>query len=341
MSVPAIAASVAATGLPVTRVTPVPKPLPDEEWDALRTLVIQERICGHLVAAVERDQVARTPEQADQATRAHERALALDLELERLLCRTITSLREHAIEVRVLKGPAVAHLDYANPALRSFGDIDLLVPSASYYDAVGVLVAEGGEPAFAEPRPGFTARFGKGVCVRTSGGLEIDLHRNFVAGPFGLTLDPDELFETPHPFELAGVHMSALGQTDRFLHACYHAALGGREPRLSTLRDVAEIALGDRLDVEAAIAQATRRRSSAVVQRALALTAERLSVQFPSELANWACTYAPSDFERRCLKAYVDPSRSYGSQALAGVRALPTFHDRVAYVREPIRPVRR
>ncbi|MBA3621797.1 MAG: hypothetical protein H0W51_05695 [Euzebyales bacterium] len=43
-------------------------------------------------------------------------------------------------------------------------------------------------------RPGFDRRFGKGAPLRRDEGWELDLHRTFVMGPFGLTVDLDGLF---------------------------------------------------------------------------------------------------------------------------------------------------
>ncbi len=47
----------------------------------------------------------------------------------------------------------------------------------------------GGRRRFSEVRPGFDRRWGKGACVVAADGTELDVHRTFVAGPFGLTVD--------------------------------------------------------------------------------------------------------------------------------------------------------
>ena len=49
------------------------------------------------------------------------------VQLERVLLETVAELDALGAEFRVLKGTAVAHLDYPDPSWRGFGDIDLLV----------------------------------------------------------------------------------------------------------------------------------------------------------------------------------------------------------------------
>ena len=143
----------------------------------------------------------------------------------------------------------VARTAYPDPALRSFGDVDILVDGADFDAAVAHLERGGGHARYREPRRNFTARFGKGVCVVTADGLEIDLHRVFVAGPFGLAIDPADLFADPEDIEIGDRAVPAPNANVRFLHACYHVAL--TSPRLTATRDVAQIATLTDLDVDA------------------------------------------------------------------------------------------
>src|SRR5437879_3101885 len=74
-----------------------------------------------------------------------------------------------------------------------------------------------------EPRPGFSERFGKAATHRGVDGLELDLHRTLVVGPFGLWLEPDELFEHAILFHLWGRELRRLDDTALVLHACLNA----------------------------------------------------------------------------------------------------------------------
>ena len=50
--------------------------------------------------------------------------------------------------------------------------------------------------------------------------------------PFGIALDAPSLFDAPQTFSLGGEEILALSPVGQFLHACYHAALGAREPTI-------------------------------------------------------------------------------------------------------------
>lgn len=329
---------IAAQGLPGVSGLKAMRPLTTQAFANLMQAVARQRIQGHLVAAIENGLLPATEHQDSLAREAHLSVLATDLLLERLLVETSTLLTGLAVSHRALKGPAVARTAYPEPALRSFGDVDLLIDAASFDDTVEALRAAGGIPRFEDPRPRFTARFGKGVCVVTPSGLEIDLHRVFNSGAFGLAIDQDELLRESDSVVIAGTAIPVLSAPYRFLHACYHAALGSPRPRFSSLRDIAQIASTTSLDNRRVLSIATGWRGLAVLQRALFLTRVNLTANFDSPLFRWAETYVPSRFECRALESYVSDSASYARQAAVGLWALPTWRQRAAYAQALLFP---
>src|SRR5439155_19583011 len=125
--------------------------------------------------------------------------------------------------------------------------------------------------------PDFDRRFGKGAVVGMPEDLEIDLHRTFVAGALGMTIDLDGLFETARPFMLGDRKLLALATEERLLHACIHAALD-QVVRRHSLRDIAQMAMNAGLDVDRLVTMAESWRCSAVVARAIRLTWETLDL---------------------------------------------------------------
>jgi hypothetical protein len=333
------AARIAAHGLPGAPALDDP-PMIDAAWQALLQDACRQRITGHLVDAIDAGVLPASEHQCADAAAAHRDALALDLVLDRLLVQTSTRLQCEGIDHRALKGAALAYGVYPKPELRSYGDIDVLVDGNRYDDAIASLRGDGGRARYAEPRAGFTSRFGKGVCVVTADDLEVDVHRTFVAGAFGLALDVHDLFDAPVTIDLAGHSVPALAPVPRFLHACFHAALGDRVPRLVPLRDVAQIMLTTDLDVAAVLERAEHWRARVVVQHAVRATWRMLHLSSTHELVSWARHYTPDRFERTALRAYVAPDRSYATQAAAGVLALRTARDRAAYARALLLPER-
>jgi hypothetical protein len=323
-----LVADIASEGLP--RADPAtPVRLEPAPFARLLDRVVHEHITGHLDRAIAAGWFLVSEAQREAAQRAHEEMLGVDLLLERLLVESSRALADEDIAHRALKGPVVARTTYADPSLRSFGDVDLLVEGNRFDDAIERLTTGGGHARYREPRRRFTARFGKGVCVVTSEGFEIDVHRVFVAGPFGLAIDADDLFADPDSITIGTTVVPVPPRTVQFLHACYHTAL--TTPRITAVRDVAEFLCGGAVDAERVLAVARSWRSRAVVQRAVAVTRERLSASIDGPLVEWSATYAPDRFERAALRPYITTSRSYGAQMAAGMWALRGIRPRLEY----------
>jgi hypothetical protein len=329
---PALCRAVAAHGLEGGALAMPTVPVEPLDWAHLLDTVRHERITGLLVRAILDGALSTTSEQAEEALRAHRASMATALALEATLVQTGTLFEKAGIDYRVLKGTGVAHLDYPDPALRSFGDVDLLVGPSQFDDAVEALVGVGHRRKFPEPRPGFDRRYGKGSCLVSPGGHEIDLHRTLAMGPYGVQVDLDDLWRRSSTFELAGRRFGALGSEERFLHACFHAALGDNPPRLASLRDVAQMHLARPLDLDL-----TRRLSSswgadAVVARAVRLAGDVLGLEPQGPLARWAVGFSPSRRDRHFLSVYTSPTANYAAMSFAAVRAIPRLRDKAAFV---------
>ena len=324
---------VAAYGLPGATSKLPQAVLDDRAWEAVLAGASGHRLTGHMVRALDDGAFMANDDQQAAALEAHERALAVELVLERLLLTTMHQLDAANIAARVLRGPAVAHSVYREPGLRSFADVDVLVDSRGYDAALALLCAHGARRRYQEPRKGFERRFGKGVCLEIPGGLglEIDLHRTFVAGPFGLAVDTGTLFESSTTFHLGGQELRGLDPESRFLDSCFHAALGRKQPRLVALRDVAEMILCAPLDAERVRARCRAWRCGVVVQRAIGLAWDAFALDSTPEVVRWARSEESSEFEQRALRAYVSADRSYASQAVAGLQAVRSPRAKVRY----------
>ncbi len=323
--------SIAAYGLAGTMLDLPRQPLDRHVFSRVLSQVRTQRLTGLLWQAIADGALPVTTEQAEQAEGLHIQALAATLVLERLLIDTVGSLEREGIPVRVLKGSAAAHLDYPEPSLRTFGDIDLLVPGDAFDEAVACLRRQGHVRIHPEPRPGFDRRFSKGTSFRTADGLEIDLHRTFTMGPFGVRLALPQIWETNEEFYLAGQRLRGLSTEERFLHACYHAVLGEVRPRLVPLRDAAQIALTRRLDMPRLHSLIRASRGDAVVARAVQLAWSEFDLADVLAVSAWAQAYRTDPREAADLAAYGRGS-SYATKSVAALRALPTLRQRASYL---------
>jgi hypothetical protein len=336
---PILCRAVAAHGLPGSGVA-VPPGVPDEAaWEQLVRWILNQRLSGLLLAAVADGTLELEPAQRDHAARLHRSAMVGAIALEGALLRTADVLESAAVDFRVLKGTAVAHLDYPDPSLRAYGDVDLLVRAGQLDLAIAALERSGHVRRFPEPRPGFQRRFGKGNCMVTPERMEIDLHRSLAMGPFGLTIVLDDLWARSSMFSLAGRAVPALGPEERFLHAAIHAALGDPVPRLSPLRDVAQMLLTRPLDVDRVRATSSAWGIDAVLARAVGQAAGAFELPAHAHpLLAWAAGFEPTRRDRHFLRVYTDPHQTYAAKSFAALRAIPDLRSKLAYVRALLFP---
>jgi hypothetical protein len=330
----ALVQAVAGYGLPGTSPTLSREPLDDAVWAKLLDLVQVQRVTGFLIRAVDDRALATRADQATEAALAHRAEMTWALLIESFLLETADRLTNAGIAFRVLKGTTAAHLDYPSPEVRSFGDVDLLVRSEQFDAAVGELLAAGHRRRFPQPRPGFDRRFSKGTSFVAHDGKEIDLHRTFAMGSFGLSIKLDDLWARSSSYLLGDVLLHGLAREERFLHACFHAALGDFPPRLAALRDVAQLLLGGEVDLHLVRALAASWRSDVVVARALQSAWRSFDLDASvSPLTAWALDFVPSAKEQRALAAYAGAEARYASRSAAGLRAVPGVRDKAAYLR--------
>jgi putative nucleotidyltransferase-like protein len=323
---------VAAYGLP-TRHSVAGLELSDREVEALVAESERHRVLGLLGAAVHDGVLPLAAEHRAVVEHELQAWLAHDLRIERLLLDALRHLADAGIPSRVLKGVALAHTAYPDPARRVFGDVDLLVPSPQFSRAVSTL-----ERAFAttraqpELRPGFDNRFGKEAMLKVRGTLELDVHRVFVEGAFGLTIRTDDLFAPPYRFPLGGFELEALPMPARLLHACYAAAFGDWPPRLGSLRDVAQVLITERPNLVDVLLMAREWRCEIVVARAVKSAWQELAVLDRPPIVEWAERYEPSRTERMLFASHQGRARAFTRHAAALV-VLPGMADRASYLR--------
>lgn len=262
---------------------PAPRPLPAGQAEALVEMAVRHGLSGPLVACLDAGAI-EVPEPVRRlAVDAHEASLWWCLLVERRLLEIDQWFRDAGgVDYRVVKGPAVAHLDEIDPFLRTYGDLDLLVAGSSMDRALDVLVARGAVRARPAQRPGFDARFAKGVGTRFADGIEVDVHRSFCGGAHGFRIPIDRVFATTEQFAIGGRLLPAPAKAHRALHACYHAVVGSPSPPLRTLRDLGGYLSDADLPPAVLAAEAQAWRGEAVLARAVRVTVDTLDLPLPT-----------------------------------------------------------
>lgn len=305
----------------------VPPPL----WPSLLTHLTRQRFLGVAAAAARAGFLRIQESDQEELFRGHREAMLVVLLLERRLLGVVGAMRSAGIEPVVLKGAALAHAFYPDPSWRSYGDVDLLVRAEDWTAACSVLSDLGYRRLIPEPRPGFDRRFGKGATHQDADGIQVDLHRTLTLGPFGLWMDPAELFRATAEFAVGETGLRRLGDTFVLLHACVHAAVGRRRPLLVPLRDVLQVAWSGGVDWDELREASSRWRLRGPLALGLRLAAETLEAELPPE-AGALLSPRLGRLERRALEAYTTDRRDRGGLALATLWAVPGVRGKVAYL---------
>lgn len=300
----ALATATAGYGLGPPGVPLVYEPLSPEDWSELVRFLRAQRLVGLFAAAAADGAVALGAPQKDELAELEEAMTSRTLEVEHAAVDLVDKLARAGIDHRILKGPAVAHLDYPDPHSRPYVAVNLLVPTGRYDDAVQLMVEDGFRRKVPEPRKGFDRRFGKGTTLVSPHGHVVELHRTIVAGPFAMLADPDRLFDTGTSFELHGREVSALGLEERLLHACFDARIGDDPPLLLRLRDIVQLVLTYELDIARLEMISGIWKAQSVVAEAVRNAWETLSVVDIVPLSVWAAGHRSSRTDHRRLAAY-------------------------------------
>jgi Uncharacterised nucleotidyltransferase len=336
----ALASTIAGYGLGPPGTPVLECPLSDAEWYPTLELLRSQRLIGLFSAAVDDGAAKLSPRQGDELGRTVDETTRQTRNVEQLTTDMAATLHSAGIDHRVLKGPAVAHLDYPDPERRPYVLVNLLVPAGQYDEAVRMLVAAGFDRSVPEPRPGFDRRFGKGTTLSAPGGGQVDLHRTIVSGPFAMLANPDSLFDTSTKLQLQGSDLLALGTEERLLHACFDARIGDDPPLFLRLRDIVQVVLSHHLDIGRIEAISDIWRAQSVVAEAINHAWTRLGVKDIVPLSVWAAGHRSTRTDRRRLDAY----RRVRGRTLVSVPTVRDIRPRravVPYLRAVLVPDRR
>jgi hypothetical protein len=304
----------------------------DTEWPIALDLIRSRHIAGLAVAGIEAGWLQLSDDQAADLLNVHRDAMLAPLSVERSLLTLAPAFEEAGVEFVVLKGPSLAHTVYPDPSWRYFGDLDLLVSARAWSSACAVLEGLGFPRDLPEPRRGFDERFGKASVYRSPSGVEIDLHRTLVLGPFSQWVHSEELFQRTTTFLLGGRTFRRLDDTMLMLHACMHASLGWWPPLTVPLRDVLQVAHFGEIDWDGLGEQATRWKLRAVIRDAFQIAGSALRIPLPSHAQDLAASLTPTRKETSALQAYATDQRRGGWEARATLGAIRGLRPKARFI---------
>lgn len=237
---------------------------------------------SHAVPATE---LAQLSEYRMGAVRSHLRTLG-DL---RFLRRVLGNV---GVPWLVLKGPALAAL-HDGPELRSYRDLDILVPATQFGAAARALEDAG---CLVPPHDWTALReeLGGEIDVFLPSGTHLDLHWHLInekPDRLPYTIDLDELFARQRDLVLGTDRFATFSSTDTALHVALHAMLSGAQ-RLIAMKDLQLLLLSSDHTVEPLLARA--RDWHAEIPVRVALVRMDRAIGLPAEVT----VPAPTGFER-------------------------------------------
>jgi len=203
------------------------------------------------------------------------------------LTKIARCFEQRGIEFLAHKGPALAQLLYGNPAMRQFGDLDVIVRARDFARARDALMKLGYDPALrvsprqeqALLRSGYECSFG----LNSERNL-VELQWQVVPRFCSIDFDIDALFNRSVQIDLDGLSLRTVGHDDMLLVLCVHAAKH-EWAELGMLRDIATLA-NFNLDWDWIIAKARRLGILKILQVSLLAVSDlfhaSLQTQLPS-----------------------------------------------------------
>jgi Uncharacterised nucleotidyltransferase len=203
------------------------------------------------------------------------------------LLKLLALFEEESIIVVPFKGPALSQILYNDPAVRSYGDLDILVKVTDVASASRLLVQQGFIPEIELTETAFS------TYVRTEddiifhnpkSNLLVELHWELSGQYLRHPLGFDCFQKNLQVIEIAGRAMYSLSTEDLLLYLCIH---GNKHmwSRLEWLCCVAELIKShDDLDWEEFFNRADEFQCVRMVSLALALVAELLDTKLPDHV---------------------------------------------------------
>ena len=210
-------------------------------WTCLLAFAEEHGVAGHLAACLLEFGGSLVPSEARQALVEHRRLQNLStLRLNAELFRVLEIFASEKIGALVVKGPVLAVEAYGDPAIRSYGDLDLLVRQRDIRRATELMSARGFVPAVPPSAIDAGKIPGQYLFSKPDAKLIVELHNDFTLRYFPRRLPLETFFARQVSVRVDGHDVPALSVEDELVLICIHGAKHFWE-RLMWIADVAAL----------------------------------------------------------------------------------------------------
>jgi len=250
----------------------------------LLVLAEDHGVTGHLAASLRLEEDLVPPE-IKQALADRQRAQnVFTLRLTAELFRVLDRFASEGIGALVVKGPVLAMQAYGDPAIRSYGDLDLLVRQRDIRRATELMCAAGFTPSI--PMSAIEAGKipGQYLFSMPDSQLIVELHNDRTLRYFPRRLPLEDFFSRQIRVRLDSHEVPALSAEDELVLICIHGAKHFWE-RLMWIADVAALVFRQTaIDWECLADSAREVGAERMLHTGLRLASDLLKTQLPDEV---------------------------------------------------------
>ena len=256
------------------------------DWPRLLLLAEAHGVVGQLASCLNHDSATVAPAEIKQWLLERWRVNNfLTLRLTAELFRLLELFGTQGISALVTKGPALAARAYADPTLRTYGDLDLLVRQRDVRRATELMIASGYEAAIPLSAIDAAKIPGQYLFSHSDSKLLVELHNDLTLRYFPRPLPIEEFFARQIRMRIDGHEVPAPCVEDELVLICVHGAKHFWE-RLSWIADVAGlISRQTNIDWERAALTARTVQAEHLLHTGLHLAAGVLEAKLPEAVS--------------------------------------------------------
>jgi len=253
------------------------------DWSRVLVLAEEHGVLGHLAAHLsELDENIVRADARSSIVELYRAQVFRTLGMTRELFRLLELFAAKDIGALVVKGPVLAIDAYGDPAIRSYGDLDLLVRQRDIRRATEVLEVAGYEAAVPLSVIDAGKIPGQYLFTKRDSRLVVELHNDLTLRHFPRLLPIEELFSRQTRVRLDGHDVPALSVENELVYISVHGATHFWE-RLGWIADVAALVTRQRdIDWQAAAKTARQVGAERMLATGLCLASDLLQARLPA-----------------------------------------------------------
>ena len=255
------------------------------DWTRLLALSEAHGVQGHLAACLRELEASQVPHEIRQKLVDRKRAQNFfTLRLNAELFRIVERFTAEEIGALVVKGPVLAVQAYGDPAIRNYGDLDLLVRQRDIRRATVLMIAAGYAPAVSLRAIDAGKIPGQYLFSKPASNLLVELHNDFTLRYFPRRLPLEDFFARQILVRVDAHDVPAPSVEDELVLICIHGAKHFWE-RLMWIADVAAlVSRQTSIDWKRVEDSARAVKGERMLHTGLRLASDLLKVQLPGKV---------------------------------------------------------